>query len=130
MKIAISLAVILFFISLVYTQAQTVTEGNFEAGFKGMAAFSFNSRTVAVNLGGPHLDFRITEDVAIGLGAFPSLFFSAHPTLVRENGRNRFEPKLGLGPRVDFKKIVFIAPVYHLSNPEMWLWTFGIGIKI
>jgi len=121
---------ILFYVTIINTQAQTGSESSFEAGFKGMAAISFHSRTVAINIGGPHLDYRINEDIAIGVGAFPSLFFSAHPTLVGDSGRNVFEPKLGLSPRLDYKNIVLIAPVYHFSNPERWLWTFGIGIKI
>jgi len=129
MKIIPITIIILFFATIFNTQAQTA-DGSFEAGFKGMAAISFTSRTVAVNIGGPHLDYRINEDLAIGVGAFPSLFFSSNSTLVGESGRNKFEPKLGLSPRVDFKNIVLIAPVYHFSNPETWLWTFGIGIKI
>ena len=130
MKKAITTIIIIFFSSIMYSQAQTASEGSFEAGFKGMAAISFHSRTVAINIGGPHLDYRINEDLAIGVGAFPSLFFSANTSLVGDSGRNIFEPKLGLSPRVDFKNVVFIAPVYHFSNPDRWLWTFGIGIKI
>jgi len=130
MKKFTAIFTILFYFSIFNNQAQTGTEGNFEAGFKGMAAISFTSRTVAINIGGPHLDYRINSDIAIGVGAFPSLFFSAHPRLVGDGGRNVFEPKLGLSPRIDYKNIVLIAPVYHFSNPEVWLWTFGIGIKI
>jgi len=130
MKIIHLSFIILFFGTTISTRAQTASEGSFEAGFKGMAAVSFTARTVAVNIGGPHLDYRINEDLAIGVGAFPSLFFSSLPSLVGESGRNKFEPKLGLSPRVDFKNVVLIAPVYHFSSPDRWLWTFGIGIKI
>jgi len=130
MKKIITIIIVLLSINISQTNAQTASDGSFEAGFKGMAAISFTSRTVAVNIGGPHLDYRINEDLAIGVGAFPTLFFSSHPMFVGETGRNKFEPKLGLSPRVDFKNIVLIAPVYHFSSPEAWLWTFGIGIKI
>ena len=130
MKIILVTFAALFFGLSFKTNAQIASGSSFEAGFKGMAAISFTSRTVALNIGGPHLDYRINEDLAIGVGAFPSLFFSSLPSLVGDSGRNIFEPKLGFSPRVDFKNIVLIAPVYHFSNPERWLWTFGIGIKI
>jgi len=130
MKVIPIIIIILFFGTNSQIHAQTASEGGFSAGFKGMAAFSFTSRTVAVNIGGPHLDYRINQDLAIGVGAFPSLFYSSLPSLIGDSGRNIFEPKLGLSPRVDYKNVVFIAPVYHFSSPEMWLWTFGIGIKI
>jgi len=130
MKLLSLIFTLLFFFAINTIQAQSASEGSFEAGFKGMAAISFNSQTVAINIGGPHLDYRISENLAIGVGAFPSLFFSSLPSLVGDAGRNKFEPKLGLSPRVDFKNIVLIAPVYHFSSPERWLWTFGVGIKI
>lgn len=130
MKLIIGVFAIFLFFTTSNINAQSASEGSFEAGFKGMAAISFTSQTVAINIGGPHLDYRINENLAVGVGAFPSLFFSALPSLVGDGPRNIFEPKLGLSPRIDFKNIVLIAPVYHFSSPDRWLWTFGVGIKI
>ncbi|KEO72131.1 hypothetical protein EL17_19670 [Anditalea andensis] len=129
-KIGTGIFVVWLFQISSHLKAQTTPDGSFEAGFKGMAAISFTSQTVAINIGGPHLDYRINKDLAIGVGAFPSLFFSSLPSLKGDLGKNIFEPKLGLSPRLDFKNIVLIAPVYHFSSPDRWLWTFGIGIKI
>lgn len=69
--------------------------------------------------GRPNLRLKFTENLSVGLGAFPSLYIR----------QNKTEPKLGLSPRLDYKRWVLIAPVYHFDSPDRWIWTFGGGIK-
>lgn len=99
--------------------AMAQNEEKLSLELEGMAAVSYGENSVGINIGGPHLQMKVGQKLKIGVGAFPSLFIGEETT----------EPKLGLGPRLDWGKWVFIAPLYHFNNPDRWVNTYGIGRK-
>lgn len=86
---------------------------------EGMIGVSFNRNTFTFNIGGPYLKVRFSKNFSAGLGGFPSLFIS----------EKRVEPKLGISPRIDYKRFAFFAPVFHFTNPNTWVYTVGFGYK-
>lgn len=85
---------------------------------EGMIGISFGNNLVAINVGGPTLKAKIGK-LGIGVCAMPSLFI--------HDGKP--EPKLGVGFRVDYGRLVFLVPGYYISNQSKWLWSYGIGYK-
>jgi len=86
---------------------------------EGMAGVSFGKNLVAINVGGPNLKLKIGDKLGIGICAMPSLFIHD----------SKPEPKLGVGFRIDYGKIVFLVPGYYLSSQSKWLWSYGLGYK-
>ena len=86
----------------------------------GMIGLSAGDRFYTMNVGGPSLMLNITPDLGVGLGAFPSFFM--------DDG----EPggKLGISPRVDYKRFVFFTPLFIFDHSGRKVWTFGMGYKL
>ncbi len=91
----------------------------FDLALEGMVGVSFWSDFIAVNVGGPSLKLRLTDDLAIGVGALPSLY--------RYQGR--MGARLGVSPRIDYKEWVLIAPFLHMDSRDEWVFSVGLGYK-
>lgn len=90
-----------------------------ELGFEGMIGTSVGENFIAFNVGGPAFQLVLTKDFKIGVGAFPSFYVL--------NGKTG--ARLGVSPRIDYKKLVFIAPFYHRDSADEWIWSVGLGYK-
>lgn len=86
----------------------------------GMIGLSAGNRFYTMNVGGPSLMLNITPDLGVGLGAFPSFFI--------DDGKPG--GKLGISPRVDFKRFVFFTPLFIFDHTGRKVWTFGMGYKL
>jgi hypothetical protein len=84
-----------------------------------MAGVSFGDKMVAFNIGGPTLLLNIGKNWRTGLGAFPSFFVRDGKTGAR----------LGVGGRVEYKKIVLFSSFYHFDRTDTWVGTLGLGYK-
>ncbi|MGQ2984573.1 hypothetical protein [Flavobacterium sp.] len=94
-------------------------EKKFEAGFDGMLAVSYGSKTLGINVGGPSLKYKFTNSFKVGVGAFPSLI------LVDE----RAYPRLAVSPIIEYKNWMAITSYYGYDAKDEPIWTFGIGYK-
>ncbi|MDQ3536179.1 MAG: hypothetical protein M3421_11195 [Bacteroidota bacterium] len=110
-------------------QDPTPPKKEFKAGLQGMLGLIGHYNTIAVTIGGPSLIYQFSENFSIGVGGFPSLIYSTEIQGYNNTTRTKFEPKLGLSPRIDYKKFYLMTPLYHFSNPESWKFTFGVGYK-
>ena len=90
-----------------------------ELALEGMAGVSFGDKMVAFNIGGPTLVLNIGKNWRTGLGAFPSFFVRDGKTGAR----------LGVGGRVEYKKIVLFSSFYHFDRTDTWVGTLGLGYK-
>lgn len=88
-------------------------------GLEGMAGVSFGDKTVAFNVGGPHLKLKFTPELSVALAAFPSLLIVD----------SKAEPRLGIGPRLDYRSFVLIVPAFFHNKTDRWIWTAGVGYK-
>lgn len=88
-------------------------------GLEGMAGVSFGDKTVAFNVGGPHLKLKLGPFWSVALAAFPSLLIVD----------GKAEPRLGIGPRLDYRKLVLIVPAFFHNKSDKWIWTAGLGYK-
>ncbi len=95
------------------------TRRKVSVGLEGMAGVSFGDRTIAFNVGGPHLKLKVGKDVGIALAAFPSLLIVS----------GKAEPRLGIGPRLDYRSLVLIVPAFFHNKSDAWIWTAGLGYK-
>jgi hypothetical protein len=120
MKYLISIFPFLLMGMMLHAQkADTARRSNLRLELEGMAGVSFGNNTVAFNVGGPNLKLKVGPDLAIGLGAFPSLLIV----------HGKAEPKLGAGPRVDYRHFVLFVPGFYHTKTSEWIWTFGLGYK-
>lgn len=92
---------------------------SWDLALEGMAATSIGKDFYAFNVGGPSLLLRLTKDLKVGVGAFPSFYI-----LEGKSGA-----RLGVSPRVDYKNLVFIAPFFHRDTADEWIWSVGLGYK-
>jgi hypothetical protein len=107
-------------ISPVFGQDSTRQKGSrIELSLEGMAGVSFGDKMVAFNVGGPNLLLALGSDWRIGFAAFPSFFVRDSKTGAR----------LGVGGRVDYKKLVLFTSFYHFDTREIWVGTVGLGYK-
>lgn len=90
-----------------------------EVTLEGMGGVSFGDKMVAFNVGGPNLLLNIGKNWRTGLAAFPSFFVRDGKTGAR----------LGVGGRVDYKKIVLFSSFYHFDRTDTWVGTLGLGYK-
>jgi hypothetical protein len=88
-------------------------------GLEGMAGVSAGNNTIAFNVGGPHLKLKLNKSIAVALAAFPSLLIVD----------GKAEPRLGVGPRLDYRNLVLIVPGYFHNKSDKWIWTAGLGYK-
>lgn len=100
-------------------QSQDNIDPKFEIGLEGMLFASVGKNFYAFNVGGPSLQLRITNDLKAGVAAMPSFY-------VRDG---RSGAKLAVGPRIDFKNLVFALPFFHFDTSETWIMTAGLGYK-
>lgn len=125
---AITVLLILGFIGLndLYSQSivpdSTTVEKKkkvFDLGFEGMIGAAVGEQFYSFNVGGPSFLFRITKDVKLGFGAFPSLYIK----------EGKVGAKLGVAPRFDYKHFVLFATFFHFENSNTWKWSAGLGYK-
>jgi hypothetical protein len=111
----------LFSIQVLIAQPDTTTtlKSSFDLGFEGMIGASAGNNFYAFNVGGPSFKYRITKNLKIGLGALPSFY-------IKEGSAGA---KLGVSPRIDYKKFVLIAPFFHFEHNNQWVWSIGMGVK-
>lgn len=111
-------ALLLVFYTSAHAQDSTASR-KVRISLEGMIGVSFGNNLVAINVGGPNLKLKLGNKLAVGVCAMPSLFI--------HDGKP--EPKLGVGFRVDYGRLVFLVPGYYISNQSKWLWSYGIGYK-
>lgn len=92
---------------------------SWDLSFEGMAATSIGKDFYAFNVGGPSLLLRLTKDLKVGVGAFPSFYIL----------KGKSGARLGVSPRIDYKNLVFIAPFFHRDTADEWIWSVGLGYK-
>ncbi len=91
----------------------------FDFGMEGMIGAAGGIDFYSFNVGGPSLFFRITKDIKVGIGAFPSLYIN----------KGKLGAKLGVGPRFDYKNFVLFTTFFHFENANVWKWSAGAGYK-
>jgi hypothetical protein len=110
---------LLFFPEVLIAQSQETKNQNFEVGLEGMLFTSVGKNFYSFNVGGPSLQLRITNSFKAGVAAMPSFY-------VRDG---KTGAKLAVGPRIDYKNLVFALPFFHFGTSETWIMTAGIGYK-
>lgn len=90
-----------------------------DVALEGMLGLSVGQNFYAFNVGGPSLQLVVNQKWRLGAGAFPSFYFL--------NGKP--SARLGVGPRIDYKNLVFLAPFYHRDTVDEWIWSVGMGYK-
>lgn len=85
----------------------------------GMLGATVGPGFVTLNIGGPSLSLVLNQDFKVGVGALPSLYI--------EDGK--ITPKLGIGPRVDLKKVSIIAPFFPAQPTGKWAGSLGLAYK-
>ncbi len=119
------LIVATIFFSTLSAQTQEVKKEEKKPGnqtqlsLEGMVAVSVGDRLVAFNVGGPAFMVKCSPDFKFGVGGFPSFFF--------RNGKAG--ARLGVGPRVDYKNLVFFSSFYHFDRSDIWVGSVGLGYK-
>lgn len=99
--------------------AKVKKQKNFSIGLEGMAGVSVGNSTIAFNVGGPNIKLKAGSDFGVGVAAFPSLLIV----------HGKAEPKLGVGPRVDYRHFVLFVPGFYHTKTSEWIWTAGVGYK-
>ncbi len=92
---------------------------SFEAGFDGLLAMSYGSKTYGINVGGPSLKYKFSPVFKVGVGAFPSL-------VVLDD---KAAPRLAVSPIIEYRRWMFITPYYGYDSKNKQIWTFGLGYK-
>lgn len=110
--------IFIFFISLALQGQEKKENAFWNMGFDGMLASSFSKDLVAFNIGGPSFFWVLNEKIKVGISALPSMVIL----------NNKLGVRLGVSPRIDFKKWVLLMPLYQ-DKTENWIWTFGLGYK-
>ena len=108
--------VISLFASLCTINAQEPKTAAFLDGTLGV---TLGDGFYTINIGGPSFSLVLDKGIKLGVGALPSLHF--------EEGK--VTPKLGLGPRVDLKKVSIIAPFFPAHPTGKWVGSVGLAYK-
>lgn len=85
----------------------------------GMFGATLGDGFVTLNIGGPSLSLVLNKDFKVGVGALPSIHI--------EDGKTT--PKLGIGPRIDLKKVSIIAPFFPVQPTGKWAGSLGLAYK-
>ena len=85
----------------------------------GMFGATLGDGFVTLNIGGPSLSLVLNKDFKVGVGALPSIHI--------EDGKTT--PKLGIGPRIDLKKVSIIAPFFPVQPTGKWAVSLGLAYK-
>jgi hypothetical protein len=101
------------------TEPKLTLPKNVEAGFDGLLAVSYGSKSFGINVGGPSLKYKFSKKFKVGAGAFPSLFVT----------KGKAAPRLAVSPIVEYRRLMFITPYYGFDSHNNAIWTFGIGYK-
>jgi hypothetical protein len=88
-----------------------------QVGLEGMLGVSFGNNFYSVNVGGPALSLTLSKDLKVGVGALPSLY----------SLDGKLGARLGVSPRIDYKKLVLIAPFFHQDSANNWIGSIGFG---
>ena len=86
---------------------------------EGMIGATLGDGFATINIGGPSLSLVLSDDFKVGVGALPSIHI--------EDGKAT--PKLGLGPRIDLKKVSIIAPFFPVQPTGKWAGSLGLAYK-
>lgn len=129
MKKYVITALLIFSAVVTYAQQQptTTTDAelkntmpkNVEAGFDGMLAMSYGSKSFGINVGGPSLKYKFSKKFKVGVGAFPSLFIA----------KGKAAPKLAVSPIIEYSHLMLITPYYGFDAHNNPIWTFGVGYR-
>ncbi|MGA0155709.1 MAG: hypothetical protein ACO3RO_04720 [Flavobacteriaceae bacterium] len=96
-----------------------VQETKVAAYLDGTLGFSAGDGFYTLNIGGPSFSLVFDEGFKIGVGAWPSL----------HSQDGKVTPKLGLGPRIDFKKVSIIAPFFPSQPSGKWAASLGLAYR-
>ena len=111
-----SLMASIFFVSISVAQAQ---ETKTAVHLDGMFGATIGDGFVTLNIGGPSLSLVLNEDFKVGAGLLPSIYI--------EDGKA--STRLGLGPRIDLKKVSIIAPFFPVQSTGKWVGSLGLAYK-
>jgi hypothetical protein len=114
-----TLCVYLLSLQCIAQDIQKESRAKFDVGLEGMAGVSFGNNFYSFNVGGPSLRLRLNQDLSVGVGALPSFYV--------RNGRTG--ARLGVSPRVDYKRWVLFAPFLHMDSTDEWVFSVGFGYK-
>lgn len=85
----------------------------------GMLGATIGDGFVTLNIGGPSFSLVLNEDFKVGVGLLPSIHI--------EEGKAG--TRLGLGPRIDLKKVSIIAPFFPVQSTGKWVGSLGLAYK-
>ena len=85
----------------------------------GMLGATIGDGFVTLNIGGPSFSLVLNEDFKVGVGLLPSIYI--------EYGKAG--TRLGLGPRIDLKKVSIIAPFFPVQSTGNWVGSLGLAYK-
>ena len=111
-----SLMASVFVVSFSVAQAQ---ETKTAVHLDGMLGATIGDGFVTLNIGGPSLSLVLNEDFKVGVGLLPSIHI--------EDGKAG--TRLGLGPRIDLKKVSIIAPFFPVQSTGKWVGSLGLAYK-
>jgi hypothetical protein len=110
---------LLALVVLVSTDFMKAQEAKTAAFLDGTLGVTVGDGFYTINIGGPSFSLVLDKGIKLGVGALPSLHF--------EEGK--VTPKLGLGPRVDLKKVSIIAPFFPAQPTGKWVGSVGLAYK-
>jgi hypothetical protein len=85
----------------------------------GMLGATIGDGFVTLNIGGPSFSLVLNQDFKVGVGLLPSIYI--------EEGKAG--TRLGLGPRIDLKKVSIIAPFFPVQSTGKWVGSLGLAYK-
>jgi hypothetical protein len=85
----------------------------------GMLGATIGDGFVTLNIGGPSFSLVLNQDFKVGVGLLPSIHI--------EEGKAG--TRLGLGPRIDLKKVSIIAPFFPVQPTGKWVGSLGLAYK-
>lgn len=86
-------------------------------GLEGTLGISVGENLVALNVGGPSFAVRLNPNWKVGVMALPSVYFR----------QGKAGTRLGVAPRVQYKKVSFILPLYEFNT--VWYLTAGLSYQ-
>lgn len=105
--------------SLTSIRSAHAQETKAEVYLEGMIGATLGEGFATINIGGPSLSVLIKDGFKVGVGALPSIHI--------EDGKTT--PKLGIGPRIDLKKVSIIAPFFPVQPTGKWAGSLGLAYK-
>lgn len=115
---------LLFFCLLsVAVYAQDSKKSTYKFGLEGTVAVTsdLDKGNLYFNVGSASFLFKLPSNFKLGVAAFPSL-------MVPIDRKAIIEPKLGFGPKLEYKQYSLICPFYFFSTPTRKYWNFSVGL--